>query len=154
MEPNLYRAIIQGIFLRFWLLKTLFLPKNKRPGRPRKVGQSGTRRAHAPLGAMFDLVVSNPPYVAHRELASLAPEVRDHEPRLALDGGGDGLSAYRAIARDAARVIAPGGSQVLEIGRGQEAAVGGIFAERGLGAAGPALADLAGTPRALIFRQK
>jgi release factor glutamine methyltransferase len=103
---------------------------------------------------MFDLVVSNPPYVAQGELASLAPEVRGHEPRLALDGGGDGLSAYRAIARDAARVVARYGFLVLEIGHGQERAVGGIFAERGMGLTGPALADLAGTPRALIFRQK
>ena len=66
----------------------------------------------AALGGGFDLVVSNPPYIATKDIASLDADVRDHDPRLALDGGADGLDAYRAIGRDAARLLAPGGRQI------------------------------------------
>ena len=62
----------------------------------------------AGLAGPFDLVVSNPPYIATGEIAALAREVRDHDPRLALDGGADGLAAYRAIAADAPRLIPAG----------------------------------------------
>jgi release factor glutamine methyltransferase len=71
----------------------------------------------------FDLVVSNPPYVADRELAALAPEVRDFEPRVALAGGPDGLAVVHALVAGAPRVLAPGGWLVSEIGAGQEEAV-------------------------------
>lgn len=70
--------------------------------------------------ASADLVVANPPYIAHDDIARLEPEVRDHDPAGALDGGEDGLDAYRRIAADLARVLAPGGAAVLEIGVGQE----------------------------------
>ena len=68
----------------------------------------------------FDLVVTNPPYIAHDEIASLAPEVRDYDPKVALDGGEDGLAAYRAIAGEAKRLLAPGGRLFVELGSGQE----------------------------------
>ncbi|MBI1182466.1 MAG: peptide chain release factor N(5)-glutamine methyltransferase [Alphaproteobacteria bacterium] len=70
-----------------------------------------------------DLVVANPPYIAHADLAALEPEVRLFDPAAALDGGGDGLDAYRALSRDLRRVTRPGGAAFLEIGAGQENAV-------------------------------
>ncbi|HYR95806.1 MAG TPA: peptide chain release factor N(5)-glutamine methyltransferase [Candidatus Binatus sp.] len=73
--------------------------------------------------AAFDVVVSNPPYLADGELATLAPEVRDHEPRVALAAGPDGLAALRGLVADAPRVLAPGGWLVVEMGAGQAAAV-------------------------------
>lgn len=101
------------------------------------------------LAGGFDLVVSNPPYVASAEIDTLAPEVRRFEPRRALDGGGDGLACYRAIARDAARLLRPGGSLVVELGAGQEVAVTSVFEGSGLRRIGPAMRDLAGIPRAM-----
>ena len=71
----------------------------------------------------FDLVVSNPPYVASADIADLAREVRDFDPRLALDGGADGLDAYRAIIPASKRLLAPGGWLLVEVGAGQAAAV-------------------------------
>ena len=70
----------------------------------------------------FDLVVSNPPYIPSGDIAGLAPEVRDHEPRLALDGGPDGLDAFRALAPQVMRVLRPGGDFAVEIGVGQATA--------------------------------
>jgi len=78
-------------------------------------------RASAPGG--WDLVVSNPPYVARRDRDALAVDVRDFEPDLALFGGDDGLEVIRALAHAASRALAPGGSLVLEIGAGQAEAV-------------------------------
>lgn len=79
----------------------------------------------------FDLVVSNPPYIRRGDIASLPPEVRDHEPRLALDGGRDGLDAFRAIAPQILRVLRPGGRFAVEFGIGQKDAVLALFAEAG-----------------------
>jgi release factor glutamine methyltransferase len=100
------------------------------------------------LTGRFDLIVSNPPYVATHELARLAPEVR-HEPTLALDGGVDGLAAYRVIAADAPRVLAPGGAIVLEVGVNQAAPVASLLAKGGLVPQEPKF-DLAGVPRAIV----
>ena len=100
------------------------------------------------LAGGFDVVVSNPPYVASGEIAALEPEVRDHDPRVALDGGSDGLAAYRALAADATRLLGGHGHLVVELGVGAERGVGDIFRSAGLAAA-PARADLAGVPRAL-----
>jgi release factor glutamine methyltransferase len=102
----------------------------------------------AALAGPFDLVVANPPYVASGELAQLAPEVRDHDPRLALDGGPDGLRAYRALAADAPRLIGARGRMVIELGIGQAVAVAKLFGER-LPVVVTTVPDLAGTPRAL-----
>jgi release factor glutamine methyltransferase len=86
----------------------------------------------ADLGGRYDLIVSNPPYIAAGEMAELSPEVRDHEPRAALTDGGDGLSAYRAIAAGAPDHLAPGGRLLVEIGPTQGAAVSRLFAGAGL----------------------
>lgn len=82
-------------------------------------------------GARFDLIVSNPPYIAPEELPGLAPELA-HEPRMALTDEADGLTAYRAIARGAADHLAPQGRLIVEIGHRQGAAVSAILAEHGL----------------------
>jgi release factor glutamine methyltransferase len=104
----------------------------------------------AALAGGFDLVVANPPYIASGDIAALPPEVR-HDPRLALDGGTDGLAAYRAVAADVRRLLVPGGHLVVEIGIGQEAAVTALLHEAGL-ASLPARHDLSGIPRALTAR--
>ncbi len=96
----------------------------------------------------FDLVVSNPPYIARGEIATLQSEVRDYDPALALDGGTDGLDFYRAIAREGLRLLAPGGHLIVELGIGQEAPVATLFQSAGL-TVDPARLDLAGIPRAL-----
>jgi len=103
----------------------------------------------AGLAGSFDLIVSNPPYVAAGDLAGLAPEVRAFEPESALAAGPDGLAAYRALIPDCARLLAPGGSILLEIGQGQGAAVAGILAARGL-AVVERRRDLAGIERCLV----
>ncbi|HEX2561354.1 peptide chain release factor N(5)-glutamine methyltransferase [Phenylobacterium sp.] len=79
----------------------------------------------------FDLVVSNPPYIATDVIETLEPEVREHEPRLALDGGRDGLDAYRRLAPEILRVLKPGGRFAVEIGYDQKAAVEALFREAG-----------------------
>lgn len=82
-------------------------------------------------GAGFDLVVSNPPYIASAVIDGLEPEVRDHEPRLALEGGADGLDAYRILAPEILRVLKPGGRFAVEIGYDQKDAVEALFREAG-----------------------
>jgi release factor glutamine methyltransferase len=79
----------------------------------------------------FDLVVSNPPYIATHVIETLEPEVRDHEPRLALDGGPDGLDAYRLLAGEILRVLKPGAMFAVEIGYDQSKAVEALFREAG-----------------------
>ncbi len=101
------------------------------------------------LAGGFDLVVSNPPYIADDEMEGLAIDVRHHDPRLALVAGVDGLAAYRAIAADLARLLKPGGIVVLELGAGQEPAVAALVQASGLCVLGPARPDLGGIPRAL-----
>ena len=79
----------------------------------------------------FDLVVSNPPYIPTAEIATLDPEVRQYEPLAALDGGPDGLDAYRLLAPEILRVLKPGGGFVVEIGHDQGPAVTGLFKAAG-----------------------
>ena len=81
---------------------------------------------------LFDLIVSNPPYIALSEMPGLSPEVRDHEPRMALTDEGDGLAAYRAISSQLAAHLAPAGRALVEIGPTQGAAVAALFAAQGL----------------------
>lgn len=111
-------------------------------------GRAEFRRADwfAGVEGRFDLIVSNPPYIAEAEMAGLAPEVRDWEPHLALTPGGDGLAAYRAIAAGAAAHLAPGGRLVVEIGAAQGPAVAAILAGAGLGSV-RVLPDLDGRDR-------
>src|SRR3569623_2460067 len=79
----------------------------------------------------FDLVVSNPPYIASHVIETLEPEVRDHEPRLALEGGPDGLMHYRRLAPEILRVLQPGGRFAVELGYDQKAAVEALFQAAG-----------------------
>lgn len=79
----------------------------------------------------FDLIVSNPPYIASHVVETLSPEVKDFDPRLALDGGPDGLAPYRVVAAEAARWLTPGGRVLVEIGHDQGAAVSALFLEAG-----------------------
>nr|WP_211187679.1 peptide chain release factor N(5)-glutamine methyltransferase [Neoroseomonas marina] len=102
------------------------------------------------LAGRFDLVLSNPPYIASDEIAGLMPEVARHEPRLALDGGPDGFDAYRRIAARLPALLAPGGRAVLELGIGQRSAVEAIAAAEGLRSLG-AREDLGGVERALVL---
>jgi release factor glutamine methyltransferase len=107
----------------------------------------------AALSAPFDLIASNPPYIRSAEIGLLATEVRDHDPHRALDGGADGLDAYRALIPQAARLLASGGALVVEVGRGQGADVEGLMTAAGLICERPAKADLAGIGRAVAGRK-
>lgn len=102
-------------------------------------------------GVAVDLLVSNPPYIPSGELAGLQEEVRDHEPRLALDGGLDGLDAYRALASGAGPVLAGDGRVALELGYGQAAAVQALFEAAGFTAV-EVSPDLAGLSRIMTAR--
>lgn len=82
-------------------------------------------------GDAFDLVVSNPPYIANHVIETLEPEVRDHEPRLALEGGADGLDHYRILAPEILRVLKPAGRFAVEIGYDQKDAVEALFKAAG-----------------------
>ncbi|WP_375172874.1 peptide chain release factor N(5)-glutamine methyltransferase [Pseudooceanicola sp.] len=99
----------------------------------------------------FDLIVSNPPYIAAEEMPDLAPEVRDWEPRLALTDEGDGLTAYRIIAREAAGYLNPEGLVMVEIGPSQGAAVSGLFRAAGYTQV-EVIPDLDGRDRVVLAR--
>jgi release factor glutamine methyltransferase len=105
----------------------------------------------ADIEGRFDLIASNPPYIRLGEIEGLAPEVRDHDPRVALDGGLDGLEAYRRIAAGARERLTPGGVVTVEIGAGQEPEVSAFFADQGF-VREAVRNDLAGRPRCLTFR--
>lgn len=105
------------------------------------------------LAGVCDVVVANPPYIPSGNIAALAPDVRNHDPRAALDGGPDGLLAYRAIAADVARFLAPGGWLAVEIGTDQAEAVSALLAVHGLKVAGAPHPDLAGRPRVVMARK-
>jgi release factor glutamine methyltransferase len=104
------------------------------------------------LEAGFDLVVSNPPYIPSGDIAALQPEVASFEPRLALDGGPDGLDAYRRLGPATGRLLAPGGLAAFEIGLGQADSVRGIMAAAGLRHIATAR-DLAAVERCVLFRK-
>jgi release factor glutamine methyltransferase len=103
------------------------------------------------IGVQFDLVVSNPPYIASGDIAGLGREVWAHDPLRALDGGRDGLESYRAIVADLPRLLVPGGIAILELGAGQEPAVADLARHAQLTVNGPARCDLSGHPRALVL---
>jgi release factor glutamine methyltransferase len=106
----------------------------------------------AALSDTFDLIVSNPPYVPSADITGLATEVRDHDPHRALDGGADGLDAYRTLIPQAARLLARGGALVVEAGHGQSGHIEGLMTAAGLTPQPPPKADLAGIPRAVAGR--
>jgi len=97
----------------------------------------------------FDLIVSNPPYVPSREIEALQPEVRDFDPRLALDGGADGLEFFRGFAAKAKNFLRPAGKLMLEFGDGQEAKLQKLLVENAwlVEAVGR---DYSGRPRILV----
>jgi release factor glutamine methyltransferase len=104
----------------------------------------------APLDGWFDLILCNPPYIPSSEVDRLMPEVAQHEPRGALDGGADGLSAYRRIVATLPALLHPKGVAVLELGIGQDRAVAALAGEAGLAAT--TRPDLAGIARALVVQ--
>lgn len=107
------------------------------------------------IGGTFDLVVSNPPYITTHDLALLSPEVRDHDPHLALEAGEDGFDAYRAIVNQLPERLTAEGVAVLELGQGQEQGVAALVeVTGGLVVSGAARKDLAGIPRALVIHAK
>jgi release factor glutamine methyltransferase len=107
----------------------------------------------AALRGPFDIIVSNPPYIASGDIAALAPDVRDFEPRRALDGGPDGLDFYRAIAADAPALLPAGGIVIVEMAAGQASKVAALFAGAGL-APMPPRPDFSRVPRALLARKR
>ncbi|MDE8348400.1 MAG: peptide chain release factor N(5)-glutamine methyltransferase [Acidocella sp.] len=104
------------------------------------------------LSGQFDLILSNPPYIPAADLTGLMPEVKIYEPASALDGGADGLAAYRAVIAALAALLAPNGAAILELGIGQQNEVTKLVENAGFTAT--ARADLAGHPRALVIRAK
>lgn len=107
----------------------------------------------AALSAPFDLMVSNPPYIRSADIAGLATEVRDHDPIVALDGGADGLDAYRQLIPQTAQRLAQGGVIVVEAGHDQSGDIGGLMTAAGLTQEKPPKADLAGIRRAVAGRK-
>ncbi len=102
------------------------------------------------LAGGFDIIVANPPYIPTDDCAALSREVAEFDPITALDGGADGLDAYRAILADTERSLAPSGSLVLEFGIGQRDAIATLARERGL-AVGATQHDLNGIERVLVL---
>jgi release factor glutamine methyltransferase len=107
----------------------------------------------AALCGPFDIIVSNPPYIASAEIATLPPEVRLFDPRRALDGGSQGLDFYRAIAAAVPALLAPDGVLVVELGANQAESVAALFAAEGLAPSAPR-PDLNGVARALVARKR
>jgi release factor glutamine methyltransferase len=109
----------------------------------------------APLrpAGQFGLIACNPPYVPRGDLEGLEPQVRDHEPRLALDGGEDGLDFYRRLAGQAAPYLAPQGLLALEVGAGRAGEVAGLLGQSGAFAPAQTRPDLAGVPRVVSARR-
>jgi len=99
-----------------------------------------------------DLIISNPPYIVSAEMAGLMPEVRDHDPAAALDGGADGLDAYREIVRLGATTMKPGAWLVFEIGYDQRESVSGLLEMAGFEAIS-CLNDLGGNDRAIVAQR-
>jgi release factor glutamine methyltransferase len=104
------------------------------------------------LAPAFEILLSNPPYIPSGDIAALQPEVASFEPRLALDGGTDGLTAYRRLAPAAVRLLAEGGLAAFEVGSGQADSVIGIAQAARLRHIATA-SDLGAVPRCVLFRK-
>lgn len=100
----------------------------------------------------FDVIVSNPPYIPSAEINDLQPEVRDHDPRMALDGGPDGLACYRQLATEAIRLLPPGGTLAVEFGDGQADAIAALLHTQNW-IVGTPVPDYSGRERCLIARR-
>ena len=105
------------------------------------------------LDGPADVILANPPYIPSAEIAGLEPEVAAYDPRTALDGGPDGLAAYRRLAGPVARLLIPEGLAFVEIGAGQAGPVEALMAEAGLTLAAQR-ADLSGVVRCLVFGER
>jgi len=105
----------------------------------------------ASVAGGFDVVISNPPYIPTGDIEGLEPEVAHYEPAGALDGGRDGLDAYRALLPFTAQVLAPGGIALFEMGAGQDEAIGSLARSQGFETAG-LRSDITGVPRVAILR--
>ncbi len=130
LASELPRARVEGIDLSSEALAIAQENARQHQLHERVVFCRGDLRA-LPQGP-WGLIVSNPPYIPAAEIGALMPEVRDYEPRLALDGGPDGLDAYRLLASQATGSLAPGGWLVVEVGIGQAQAVSELFLQSGL----------------------
>lgn len=108
------------------------------------------RALHCGPSGGFDLIVANPPYIEDGEMAGLSPEITRYEPALALGAGPDGMTCYRALAPDLARLLGPGGAAVIEVGAGRADAVAAIMAGQGLVEKGRRR-DLAGVERCILL---
>ncbi|GAB6054249.1 peptide chain release factor N(5)-glutamine methyltransferase [Magnetospira thiophila] len=107
----------------------------------------------APVRGRFDVVISNPPYIRRDDLAGLAPEVRQYEPRQALDGGPDGLDFYRRLAAEVPRYLVDGGWLAVEVGQGQADDVTALFRRAGLHGLSMRQ-DLSAIPRCVFGQRK
>jgi release factor glutamine methyltransferase len=108
----------------------------------------------AALSGPFDIIVSNPPYVRSSDIAALATEVRNHDPLAALDGGADGLDAYRALIPQAQRILGDSGALIVEAGRGQSGEIEALMTAAELSVEHPPKTDLSGIPRAISGRKR
>ena len=104
------------------------------------------------VSGRYHVIAANPPYIPSQDIGNLQDEVRDFDPRLALDGGVDGLAPYRIIAAEAARFLEAEGRIAVEIGHTQRKQVSEIFRAAGYAAAG-VFGDLGGNDRVLVFQQ-
>src|SRR5262249_28076590 len=111
----------------------------------------------APFSGAFDVIVANPPYIRGEDIAGLEPDVRDYDPRRALDGGADGLDAYRRLAGEAFALTAPGGYLALEAGAGQMRFICGLLVTAGW-SRDPSIyrvyTDLSGQDRVVVVRKQ
>lgn len=108
----------------------------------------------AGLSGPFDLIVSNPPYIRSADIATLDPDVRNHDPHLALDGGADGLAAYRTIIPQAAGLLTGHGFLIFEVGYDQSIPVSEIMRAAGLAVSPVPRTDLGGVHRAVMGQKE
>ena len=132
------RAIVHVCF-KVSVVRIIFLPHSSMSFLPK------TKR--------FDVIVTNPPYIPAADIAGLEPEVRDFDPRKALDGGADGLDFYRRLSREAGDYLAPGGWIMLEFGDGQAEPLKKLFAEQ-MWIVEALKADYSGRQRILTARRQ